>query len=130
MLTPCLCTRSGVGQPIRSPSRRLRLTIMDCIVQNDFVNNAGAVMARPREFDADIALDRALELFWSKGYEASSLDELCDATGLSRSSLYATFGSKRNLLLRTVDRYFERRTPRIAEALARPLPICARHSPN
>ena len=80
-------------------------------------------MARPREFDADAALDRALDVFWAKGYEATSLDDLCEATGLSRSSLYSTFGSKRNLLLQSVDRYVERRTPNIAAALARPLPI-------
>jgi TetR/AcrR family transcriptional repressor of nem operon len=80
-------------------------------------------MARPREFDVDIALDRAMEAFWSKGYEATSLDDLCEVTGLSRSSLYATFGSKRNLLLRSVDRYVERRNPRIAAILAQPLPI-------
>ena len=80
-------------------------------------------MARPREFDTDVALDRAMDVFWSKGYEATSLDDLCEATGLSRSSLYATFGSKRDLLLQTVDRYVERRTPNIAAALARPLPI-------
>src|SRR5919106_279102 len=80
-------------------------------------------MARPREFDADAALDRTMEVFWSKGYEATSLDDLCDATGLSRSSLYATFGSKRNLLLRSVDRYVELRTPSIAAVLAQPLPV-------
>ena len=80
-------------------------------------------MARPREFDADAALDRAMETFWSKGYEATSLDDLCEITGLSRSSLYATFGSKRNLLLRSVDRYVEQRNPRIAAILAQPLPI-------
>lgn len=80
-------------------------------------------MARPREFDPEIALDRAMEVFWSKGYEATSLDDLCDATGLSRSSLYATFGSKRDLLLRSVDRYAEQRNPRLAAILAQPLPI-------
>ena len=80
-------------------------------------------MARPREFNADIALDRAMETFWSKGYEATSLDDLCEVTGLSRSSLYATFGSKRNLLLRSVDRYVEQRNPRIAAILAQPLPV-------
>ncbi len=80
-------------------------------------------MARPREFDVDTALERALDVLWSKGYEATSLDDLCEATGLSRSSLYATFGNKRNLLLRSVDRYVERRTPNIAAILARPLPI-------
>jgi TetR/AcrR family transcriptional regulator, transcriptional repressor for nem operon len=80
-------------------------------------------MARPREFDADAALDRAMETFWSKGFEATSLDDLCRVTGLSRSSLYATFGSKRNLLLRSVDRYVEQRNPRIASILAEPLSI-------
>jgi TetR/AcrR family transcriptional repressor of nem operon len=76
-------------------------------------------MARPREFDVNAALERAMDVFWSKGYEATSLDDLCEATGLSRSSLYATFGNKRDLLLQTVDRYIERRTPNIRAALAR-----------
>jgi len=80
-------------------------------------------MARPREFDADVALERAMDLLWSKGYEATSLDDLCDVTGLSRSSFYATFGSKRNLLLRSVDRYVERRAPSLTEILAQPLPV-------
>ena len=76
-------------------------------------------MARPREFDVNAALERAMDVFWSKGYEATSLDDLCEATGLSRSSLYATFGNKRDLLLQTVDRYIERRTPNIKAVLAR-----------
>ena len=80
-------------------------------------------MARPREFDVEVALGRAMEIFWSKGYGATSLDDLCEVTGLSRSSLYATFGSKRDLLLRSVDRYVRQRNPQIAAALARPLPI-------
>jgi TetR/AcrR family transcriptional regulator, transcriptional repressor for nem operon len=80
-------------------------------------------MPRPREFDPEVALDRAMDVFWSKGYEATSLDDLCEVTGLSRSSLYATFGSKRDLLLRTVDRYVEVRTPSIAAVLSQPLPI-------
>jgi TetR/AcrR family transcriptional regulator, transcriptional repressor for nem operon len=76
-------------------------------------------MARPREFDVTAALERAMDVFWSKGYEATSLDDLCEATGLSRSSLYATFGNKRDLLLQSVDRYVERRTPNIEAVLAR-----------
>jgi TetR/AcrR family transcriptional repressor of nem operon len=80
-------------------------------------------MARPREFDIDRALDSAMEVFWSKGYEATSLDDLCAATGLARSSLYAAFGSKRELLLRSVDRYVELRTPRIAATLAQPMAV-------
>jgi TetR/AcrR family transcriptional regulator, transcriptional repressor for nem operon len=80
-------------------------------------------MARPREFDAAAALDRAMGLFWSKGYEATSLDDLCEVTGLSRSSLYAAFGSKRALLLRSVDRYIAVRGESIAAVLAQPLPV-------
>src|SRR5262245_4823303 len=80
-------------------------------------------MPRPREFDVDDALDRALDLLWSKGYEATSLDELCRATGLSRSSFYATFGSKHALLLRSVERYVEQRTARLSAILLRPVPV-------
>ncbi len=81
-------------------------------------------MARPREFNVDTALERAMDVFWSKGYEATSLDDLCEATGLSRSSFYATFGSKRSLLLKSVDRYVEQRNPKLAAILTQPLPIC------
>src|SRR5262249_40635764 len=80
-------------------------------------------MARQREFDADAALGRAMEVFWSKGYEATSLDDLCEVTGLSRSSLYAAFGSKRNLLLRSVERYVEQRNPHLTAVLAQPGPV-------
>lgn len=80
-------------------------------------------MARPREFDPEAALERAMQVFWAKGYEATSLDDLCDATGLGRSSLYAAFGDKHALLLQSLDRYEEISAQRIADALARPLPI-------
>lgn len=77
-------------------------------------------MARPREFDPDTALERAMQVFWAKGYEATSLDDLCAATGLSRSSLYAAFGDKRDLLLQSLDRYADRGAARFAAALAEP----------
>jgi len=82
-------------------------------------------MARPREFDIDAALERAMEVFWSKGYEATSLDDLCVATGLSRSSLYATFGDKRNLLLQSLSLYVDHGSKRVAEALLRKVPFRA-----
>lgn len=62
-------------------------------------------MARHKHFDPDRALDGALMLFWSRGYQAASLPELLDATALSRSSLYETFGTKRELLLAALERY-------------------------
>ncbi len=80
-------------------------------------------MARPREFDADAALERAMQAFWAKGFKATSLDDLCAATGLSRSSLYAAFGGKRALLHRSLERYEEQGVARIAAALARPVPV-------
>jgi TetR/AcrR family transcriptional repressor of nem operon len=80
-------------------------------------------MARPREFDADTALERAMQAFWAKGYRATSLDDLCAATGLSRSSLYAAFGGKRALLHRSLDRYQEQGVARITAALGRPGPV-------
>jgi TetR/AcrR family transcriptional repressor of nem operon len=73
-------------------------------------------MARPREFDADDALERATRLFWTRGFEQTSLDDLCAATGLGRSSLYAAFGDKRDLYLRALARYEERSVARIEKA--------------
>jgi TetR/AcrR family transcriptional regulator, transcriptional repressor for nem operon len=82
-------------------------------------------MARPREFDAERALDGALQLFWAKGFEATSLDAICGATGLSRSSLYGAFGDKRALLLRSLERYSEGGSARIAARLEATRPIRA-----
>ena len=80
-------------------------------------------MARPREFDPEAVLDRAMLVFWSKGYEATSLSDLCGATELNRSSLYASFGDKHALFLATINRYGDRAVARVSAALARPLPI-------
>lgn len=62
-------------------------------------------MARPKEFDPDIALDKAMHVFWHKGYEATSMEDLLTAMDLNRGSLYATFGDKRELFLKVLDRY-------------------------
>lgn len=60
---------------------------------------------RPREFDADQALDRALEVFWRKGYEGASISDLTEAMGINRPSLYAAFGNKEELFRKALDRY-------------------------
>jgi TetR/AcrR family transcriptional repressor of nem operon len=62
-------------------------------------------MSRPKAFDPDTALDRATELFRRKGYAATSVGDLVEHTGLSRSSLYDTFGDKHALFLAALDRY-------------------------
>jgi AcrR family transcriptional regulator len=62
---------------------------------------------RPRTFDADEALDRALEVFWRQGYEGASLSDLTAAMGVNRPSLYATFGTKEQLFEKVLRRYAE-----------------------
>lgn len=60
---------------------------------------------RPRSFDTDEALDRALEVFWRHGFQGASLAELTEAMGLNKPSLYAAFGDKESLYLKALDRY-------------------------
>lgn len=62
-------------------------------------------MPRAKEFDPDGAVDAAMRVFWEKGYQGTSAQDLCDCTGLGRSSIYATFASKRALYLRALRRY-------------------------
>jgi len=67
---------------------------------------------RPRTFDTEAAVERAMDVFWTRGYHATALPDLLRATKLSRGSLYAAFGDKHSLFLRALDRY-------IADAIAR-----------
>ncbi len=62
-------------------------------------------MARPREFDIEEALDSAMQVFWAKGYEATSLPDLLAAMGIARGSLYKAFTDKRSIYLAALDRY-------------------------
>ncbi|MFI1971235.1 TetR/AcrR family transcriptional regulator [Streptomyces cinnamoneus] len=79
-------------------------------------------MARTKEFDPDAALQSALELFWERGYEATSMADLVERLGIARASLYGTFGSKRELYLKALERYREQHGPRAVEELSQPGP--------
>jgi TetR/AcrR family transcriptional regulator, transcriptional repressor for nem operon len=62
-------------------------------------------MARPRAFDEETVLDRAVNLFWCRGYEATSVQDLVDGLGINRASLYDSFGDKYALYRKALDRY-------------------------
>ena len=62
-------------------------------------------MSRPKEFNPDDAIEKAMQVFWHKGYEATSMEDLLTAMDLNRGSLYDTFGDKRTLFLKVMDRY-------------------------
>jgi TetR/AcrR family transcriptional repressor of nem operon len=78
-------------------------------------------VARTKEFDPDAVLASALELFWARGYEATSMADLVDHLGIGKASIYATFGSKHNLYLKALDRYVETSTPDLSN-LSQPGP--------
>jgi AcrR family transcriptional regulator len=75
---------------------------------------------RPREFNLDKALDRALKVFWRKGYEGASLPDLTKAMGINRPSLYAAFGNKEALFRKAIDRYLEGPAAQVRAALQQP----------
>lgn len=80
-------------------------------------------MVRTKEFDPDAVLQRALELFWERGYEATSMSDLVEQLGIGRASIYATYGGKRELYLKALDRYLESRDPIVVERLSQPGPV-------
>ena len=74
-------------------------------------------MPRQREFDVDVVCDRALDMFWRRGYEATSVNDLVDELGIGKASLYAAFGPKHQLYLTVLRRYAERSGSRIVAEL-------------
>ncbi|MFD5092836.1 TetR/AcrR family transcriptional regulator [Amycolatopsis thailandensis] len=82
-------------------------------------------MSRVKEFDVDVACEAALELFWRKGYEATSVSDLVAELGIGKASLYATFGTKRELYLTVLNRYIARGDKRFIEDFAEPGPALA-----
>lgn len=80
-------------------------------------------MARHKEFDRDEALHRAMEVFWARGYEATSVGDLVEHMGINRQSLYDTFGDKHSLYLQALDRYREVEGRKMFELLEGPGPV-------
>lgn len=81
---------------------------------------ATPVKGRPREFCVDAALAAALRVFWSKGYEGASLNDLTEAMGVTRPSLYAAFGNKEALFRKALDLYQDEKLCYIGASLAQP----------
>ncbi|MFE6286443.1 TetR/AcrR family transcriptional regulator [Streptomyces sp. NPDC057877] len=77
-------------------------------------------VGRPRGFDADEALERAMLVFWEHGYEGASLASLTDAMGISTTSMYAAFGNKEELFRKVLERYTEGPSAYLARALGEP----------
>src|SRR4029450_13301142 len=75
---------------------------------------------RPRAFDPDAALERAMHVFWAKGYEGASLSDLTRAMRINRPSLYAAFGNKEELFRKVLDRYVDGPLAYFGKALAAP----------
>ena len=75
-------------------------------------------MGRPVEYDQARVLDSVVKLFWEQGYEATSMKNICEVTGLQPGSIYAAFGSKRALFLTSIDAYFEQSIDNLKEILA------------
>ena len=81
---------------------------------------AATQRGRPRAFDPDAALERAMHVFWAKGYEGASLSDLTRAMRINRPSLYAAFGNKEELFRKVLDRYVDGPLAYFAKALAAP----------
>jgi TetR/AcrR family transcriptional repressor of nem operon len=73
-------------------------------------------VGRPREFDEERVLEAAMEAFWSRGYEATSMAELCRATGLNKGSLYQAFGGKHQLFMRSLEYYADKEYREVVNA--------------
>ena len=84
------------------------------------VNNAARPRGRPRSFDELGALEKAVQVFWSKGYDGVTIDDLVAGMGVGRPSLYSVFGDKRAIFLRALKAYAEKKGANAAKALFSP----------
>ena len=83
------------------------------------VQNAPKPRGRPRSFDETEALERATQVYWLKGYDGVTIDDLVAGMGVGRPSLYAIFGDKRTLFLRVLKDYAEKKGARAASCCLR-----------
>ena len=84
------------------------------------IHNNARSRGRPRSFDEGEALEKAIQVFWSKGYDGVTIDDLVAGMGVGRPSLYAVFGDKRAIFLRVIRAYAERKGALAAKALLSP----------
>src|SRR5215472_6665877 len=111
----------GVSPSLTSVLSRIKLSgsrIFCEMVQKRTTPPQSRPRGRPREYDSDRALADAAESFWKNGYAATSLDELAAATGMNRPSLYAAFGDKRDLYLKTLKRYRDQSRSMVMQILS------------
>lgn len=80
-------------------------------------HNARRTRGRPRGVKPELALEGAMRVFWSEGYDAASVERLCRIAGMSRASLYQDFGGKEGLFLAAIAHYVETRIGPLADAL-------------
>ncbi|MFC5002669.1 TetR/AcrR family transcriptional regulator [Dactylosporangium cerinum] len=83
-------------------------------------------MGRPKQFDPDVAVNKAMELFWRKGFAETTPQDLVAELGIGKGSLYSTFFSKRALFDLALQRYVEMRVAGVVETLERPGPVTER----
>jgi len=84
------------------------------------IQNAARPRGRPRSFNESAALEKAVQVFWLKGYDGVTIDDLVAGMGVGRPSLYSVFGSKRRIFLRVLHAYAERKGALAAKALLSP----------
>src|SRR6201999_1801782 len=87
------------------------------------IQNDARPRGRPRSFDEREALEKATQVFWSKGYDGATIDDLVAGMGVGRPSLYAVFGDKRAIFLRALKMNAEKKGALAAKALLSPQPL-------
>src|SRR5262245_26032289 len=90
------------------------------VLDRPFRNWYSFDVGRPRQFERDVVLDRAMQVFRARGYEATSIEHLVARMGIQRGSLYAAFGDKRRLFFAAIERYDRMVTARLLALLDDP----------